>query len=1153
MSDQFQYDVFLSYKSDDRPRVRQLAERLRDAGLRVWFDDWLIKPGHDIYLSIERGLTTSRTLVLCMSPAALGSDWVSLERSTVLFRDPTNDTRRFIPLLLLDCDIPDTLRRFKYLDYRDATPAAFDELLEACRPEPDPSPAEQTELEHRATPQATPPQTEFTAACEQILTGHQNRVWSVAISSDGRLAASGSNDNTVKIWDLETGVCLATLGGHRSHVLCVRFTPDGRRILSSATSTDTEATAASAGVEATTAGLIRVWDVASGRQLTTLEGHTATVWQIVALGDNQRALSGSWDRTLRLWDIDSGQCLQVLQGEEEDVFCLDVSSDMTQAVSGHREGLIQLWDLERRQCLGKLKGHTAVVNAIRITADGRRAISCSDDRTVKIWDLQTFTCTGTLEGHDSWVMSIDISRDNSLIASADHRGVVNYWDLKTSARLHTSHLEHAVLSVAFSPDSRHLITGTIATDIPIYRIEGRAAAPSEARRYVNAKVVLLGESGVGKSGLAHRLIEDEFVKTESTHGMKVWRLDLPLDDRDGTEREALLWDLAGQEDYRLIHQLFLDETALALMLINPQKDDPFAEVGDWLKALRVAVTSKDARREVAKLLVAARTDVGAIKISQQKIDRFMKEQGFADYVTTSAVRGDNCSDKANGGEPSELKRLIARHIEWDALPWTSTPKLLADVKSAVLDMAEKREIHLLRFAELCQRLEQALTGQSIGEADARTAVTLLANHGLVMPLKFGDLVLLRPELMNGYAGAVIRAARAHTDEIGSVCERDVYGEGFDFSGVERLERPDEELLLRAMVQTFLDRSLCIAEDTPDGRQLIFPSQYRRERPIPAYPEIFVSYNFAGELQTIYTTLVVRMWYSRQFEQKELWRNAAEFVTTTGRTVGLVMERAGEGLGTISVFFEAGVPDELKVVFIEFVHRHLERYAREVRRDRRYVCPRCSKPVRDYDAVRERLEAGKNFIVCQKCDKKVPLIDHIEQRLGTDPVARKVRDMEARDRRERGTQALEQILIGHMMAICGEANQLFRHTPLPERGIDGEVEFKDKDGRPSGHKIYVRLRSDLARLIGARAVDDVKGVRQIYTFDDEPDIDRWMSQPADVYLVVRYADGTIRWMNVTRLLKQRTGKSRRIVFEGERLDAPAVWRVRDEYFPRPVVS
>ena len=111
MTTAFQYDVFLSHNSADKPEVRRLAERLQAAGLRVWFDEWIIQPGDDIYLAIERGLEASRTLVLCLSPAALGSDWVGLERSTVLFRDPANAGRRFIPLLLADCRLQDTLQR----------------------------------------------------------------------------------------------------------------------------------------------------------------------------------------------------------------------------------------------------------------------------------------------------------------------------------------------------------------------------------------------------------------------------------------------------------------------------------------------------------------------------------------------------------------------------------------------------------------------------------------------------------------------------------------------------------------------------------------------------------------------------------------------------------------------------------------------------------------------------------------------------------------------------------------------------------------------------------------------------------------------------------------------------------------------------------
>ena len=64
MKEPFQYDVFLSHSSGDKPQVRRLAERLRAAGLRVWFAQWVIRPGDDIYLAIERGLKASRTLVL---------------------------------------------------------------------------------------------------------------------------------------------------------------------------------------------------------------------------------------------------------------------------------------------------------------------------------------------------------------------------------------------------------------------------------------------------------------------------------------------------------------------------------------------------------------------------------------------------------------------------------------------------------------------------------------------------------------------------------------------------------------------------------------------------------------------------------------------------------------------------------------------------------------------------------------------------------------------------------------------------------------------------------------------------------------------------------------------------------------------------------
>jgi hypothetical protein len=331
---------------------------------------------------------------------------------------------------------------------------------------------------------------------------------------------------------------------------------------------------------------------------------------------------------------------------------------------------------------------------------------------------------------------------------------------------------------------------------------------------------------------------------------------------------------------------------------------------------------------------------------------------------------------------------------------------------------------------------------------------------------------------------------------------------------------------------------------------VFPSQYRREKDIPWQPDVFVSYTFSGEWQTIWTTLVVRLWYSHEFGHKELWRNAAEFSSSRNHLLGLkISNRQSEGEATISLFFDVATPDELKVIFIEYVHRHLDHYGCKVTRDRRYVCA-CGKPVTDLAEVQKRLSSGKEFIYCQGCDEKVQLIDFIEPRLKSDPVARKIMEMETRATLELGNQALEQILIGHMMAISGEANQIFRPVSMFDYGIDGEVEFRDDNGNSSGRKIYVQLKSGNSYLRTRRSDG-----KEIFDVKNERHLDYWISQPVDVWLVIRQTDErtgeeSIRWMNVTSYLRNRKDKqSRQIIFDGEPLTMKAVWSLRDNYFPR----
>ncbi len=105
MPNEFTHDVFLSHSSKNKAVVRAVAERLRADGLKVWFDEWVLKAGDSIPAKIEEGLERSRVLVLCMSANAFGSDWARLESGTFRFRDALNKERRFMPLRLDDAPI----------------------------------------------------------------------------------------------------------------------------------------------------------------------------------------------------------------------------------------------------------------------------------------------------------------------------------------------------------------------------------------------------------------------------------------------------------------------------------------------------------------------------------------------------------------------------------------------------------------------------------------------------------------------------------------------------------------------------------------------------------------------------------------------------------------------------------------------------------------------------------------------------------------------------------------------------------------------------------------------------------------------------------------------------------------------------------------
>ena len=1110
----FEYDVFLSYSSKDKKTVHALAKRLKKDGLRVWLDVWGILPGDSIPMKIQHGVEKSRTLLMCMSPDYFESEWGKLEHHSMLFRDPTNAQRRFVPLLIKDCAPPDIIAQFAHIDWRTVSDAAYEMLLVACQLD-EPETVEPSAQEAKAD------------QARMVLEGHEHGVWSVAVTPDGKKIVSGSVNGPLKVWDLESGECRATLEGHTSSVPGVAVTPDGKKVVSSSWDKT-----------------LKVWSLETAQCIATLDGASELNWGVAIAGDGATVVSASSHKNLGVWDLEALQLSRELKGDANHGAA--ISYDGRLAATGSEDDALKVWNLERAQCLHSLKHHTSIITGIAFTPDAKTVVSGSYDKTLKLWDLETGQCRATFEGHTNGVHRVAITPDGKMVVSASSDKTVKVWDLATG-RCIVTFKGHAggVFGLAVTPDGKTVVSGSLDNTLRVWDLPApdRIVEDADAARYTNAKVVLVGESGVGKTGLALRLCEDRWEATESTHGMVVERLELPphpspLPEGEGAEmeREVWLWDFAGQPDYRLIHQLYMDETALGVLVFDPQDDNPFENIGYWDKALSAATkkTSGAAtKHDPVKLLVAGRCDRGGITISRKRFERVVQEQGFADFLITGAKTGDGCK---------KLQKAIAKHIPWEHLPWTATSQLFKTLKDAILKFTEE-DAPLARLSELRQRLQLSLPKENVDDSALRAVVGLMQSQGVVQMLGFGDFALFQPEWINRYASVVVRMAREHADEMGVVPEQQVLDGRLDYKGMQRLGGADEKILLRAMVQTFLDHSLCIREETPKGTMLVFPSYFRRDKPdLPEHPNVFVTYQFSGPLDDIYTTLVVRLNYSDMFEKDELWKDAADFKTPEGKRVGLAMTKKPEGAAEVVIYFEAETPDDTKVTFIKYVHEHLLAKAQpreSVTRVRTYICSDCDEPLENVRAIQIRLRKGLTDIVCAVCDGRVQLFDLIEEKFASDEFSRRVRELDEQAGINLDNESKELILVGHAMAIAGEAGQIYRITAEPDWGIDAEIEFKKSNGEASGERVYLQLKSGDSYLY-KRQRDDA----EVFTIKKRRHAKYWLSQAYPVMLVIRSSDGKICWMDVTEYLERHGADTKQVVFEGEAFTAPNLVLMRN---------
>jgi GTPase SAR1 family protein len=702
--------------------------------------------------------------------------------------------------------------------------------------------------------------------------------------------------------------------------------------------------------------------------------------------------------------------------------------------------------------------------------DDEWLVSASMDATLRVWRPDDPVSATVVETIAAAGLVFVPERRTALIWSA--RGELLAWSLaETPTQLWDRSPPARNVAAYFTRPAVSAVTGLLAlvdagsTELKLVSGWDRvdSAPPATTTTYVNAKVLLLGDSGVGKSGLAMVLAGEEFEPTESTHGRRIWRLQTQTSDPAADEqepsdgnREVMLWDLAGQPGYRIVHQLHLDGAAVALILFDAKSETtPLAGVRHWARAVRHAYPAADGG--LPTFLVAARADRGGINVSDQRIQQLMTDFGLAAYVKTSAKEGT---------QTDLLRSGLLAAIDWSRIAEVTSTTVFAAVKKFVME--QRTSILLTPIKDLCRLFQaevpsgvQLLTGPepAAERADAdppgtspdgltsvfEGCIARLESAGLVKRLKFGDYVLLQPELLDAYAGAMVNAARDEPDGLGCILEATVVNVGFPVPAAERVpDELQERLLVLATLEELLLHELVLREPTGDGVQLVFPSAYRRDLPTSEIPEGHgVIFRFAGPIESIYATLIVRLTRSERFTRANTWQSAARFAAEEGTCI-VALKSEVEGEAELLIGYDR-VPDDTRRQFERFVHTHLERWAEpgSITRERQYSCPDCGLAF-TAGMVHEVRRRGRLSILCPVCERRVSLSDDYEAN-GTD---QSTAQMNASADAGREIEAATAVLRGKTAVLRGKED-------VAEHDVFLSYNWRDKDAVRS---IAQRLRS-----------------------------------------------------------------------------------------------
>ena len=265
--------------------------------------------------------------------------------------------------------------------------------------------------------------------------------------------ASGSADNSIKIWNIDSGECIKTLIGHSGAVLSLQVLAKNKLASGSADNST------------------RIWNIDSGK-CRILTGHSGYVFSLELLANNKLA-SGSSDGLIKVWNVDSGECIQTLNGHSSDVLSLKFLNNSNKLVSGSKS--IKIWNVDSGVCIRTLTDHSDFVNSLQLLANNKLA-SGSSDHSIKIWDVNSGECIRTLKGHFNFVRSLEVLANYKIASGSEDKSIkiwsydsdIKRFDIKCTRTLN-DHTKN-VWSLQQLPNNK-LASGSADNSIKIWNID----------------------------------------------------------------------------------------------------------------------------------------------------------------------------------------------------------------------------------------------------------------------------------------------------------------------------------------------------------------------------------------------------------------------------------------------------------------------------------------------------------------------------------------------------------------------------------------------------------------------------------------------------------------------------------------------------------